>query len=142
MGLLRLQWVRMGIVWTFFAHLSFLSSSLSRRRPIYTEVLSQRVAKLKITKHIVHFSRQCWLTTYHSPVDSEKSELHGVDLQADFRIDMPIRNYRVLLPARCLRRQGCTRLHSLKFVHGWKILSEKTYPSVKRQFLQLHDRNG
>ena len=29
----------------------------------------------------------------HSPVDSEKSELNGVDLQAD----LPILNYRVLL---------------------------------------------
>ena len=66
--------------------------------PIKTEILSQRATELKTTNHIVHFSRQCWLTAYHSPVDSEKSELHGVDLKADLRTGMPIKNYRVFLP--------------------------------------------
>ena len=42
--------------------------------------------------HIVHFSHQCWLT------ESKKSELHGVNLQSDLRIDMSVRNYRVALP--------------------------------------------
>ena len=35
---------------------------------------------------------------YHSPIESEKSELHGINLWADLGVDIPIQNNRVMLP--------------------------------------------
>ena len=46
MGLLRLQLVRVGVVWTFFSLLFLSSFSLSLGNgPMWTEILSQRAVK-------------------------------------------------------------------------------------------------
>ena len=85
--------------------------------------------------YIVHFSRQCWLTAYHSHLESQISGfLNFTALICRLTLDLTCPFDIIGWCFQYLRRQGHTRLHSLSLFMIEEI-SEKSYPSVKRLFL-------